>query len=532
MLDELVVKNLGVLEEARLEPPGGFTVITGETGAGKTLLLGALRLLLGQAADTNLVGPYGDEASVEGRLILSDGNEVGTARRLTRHGRSRAYLNGSIASAAALDEATKGLIEIIGQHDHLALTKTSETRSLIDRQLDTEGRQLLDAYRNQWEEVQELIEHQRKLGGDRRALERERELFEYQAEEINQAGFDGGEDEELETRLSRLRHAGELEEHLGAASSDLEHGRERIGSVLATLRKAARLDPSLEALAEELQSLEGRLSDVAIGITRVAEDLNSDPNELEVSEQRYRLLSDLRRKYGASLQEVLEFGAQAQARADELGRILETADALGDELVTAQRRLDELGELLRGARSEAGARLTTEALRHLVELGFHNPALETVVEPATPAASGADTARLLFASDDRLRPGDLARVASGGELSRLVLALRLSGGGGGASTLVFDEVDAGVGGATALALGRKLKGLAADRQVLCVTHLPQIAAFADVHYVVDRTEARATVRKVENDERRHELARMLAGLPESESGQEAAEELLALAASQ
>jgi DNA repair protein RecN (Recombination protein N) len=222
MLDELIVRNLGVLRQAQLEPGAGLTVITGETGTGKTLLLGALRMLLGQAARLDLIGPFAGEASVEGRFIDTAGGEVAAVRRLTASGRSRAYLDGSIASAAALDEATAGLVEIVAQHDQLAITRPTEIRSAIDRMLDDAGHAALLAYREAWERHRALLDDQAKLGGDRHALERERDLARHQAIEISRAAFTLGDDADIETRLARLRNAETLRLHLSAAATGVD----------------------------------------------------------------------------------------------------------------------------------------------------------------------------------------------------------------------------------------------------------------------------------------------------------------------
>jgi DNA repair protein RecN (Recombination protein N) len=529
MLDELVVRNLGILAEARLEPGSGFTAITGETGTGKTLLLGALRLLLGGTARTDLVGPFAEDAAVEGRFLAPGGAEVAAGRRLSRAGRSRAYLDGSVASAAALDEATAGLVEIVGQHDQLALTRPAEVRAAVDRLLDERGRAALERYRAAWQRRRALADDQAAVGGDRRALERERDLAAYQAREIASAGIDPGEDRRLEARLSRLRHGADLRAHCGAAADGIDQARTGLGAAVAELRRAAALDPGMEPLAADLDALEEAVGEAARAVAAAADDLEVDPSELEAAETRMRVLVDLRRKYGRTLDEVAAYGTSAAERAEQIGGLLERADRLEADLAAADTDLVAAGAELAAARRAAAQRLAGGAVAHLVDLGFAEPLVEAEVASTDPGPWGADGTRLLFASDRRLAPGEIGRVASGGELSRLILALRLAGGAGEAATLVFDEIDSGVGGATALAVGRKLAALAADRQVLCVTHLPQVAAFADTHYVVRRVGNEAVVERVEGAERLEELSRMLAGLPDSERGRQAAEELVALA---
>jgi DNA repair protein RecN (Recombination protein N) len=529
MIDELIVRNLGLIEEAHVLPGPRLTVITGETGTGKTLLLGALRLLLGETSKPDLVGPFGDEATVDGRFITSAGTEIAASRRMPRTGRSRAYLDGTVASAAALDEATTGLVEIIGQHDQLSLMRPSEARRLVDAVLDGDGLAARVEYRSLWERLADLKDRQEQLGGDRRSLERERDLADHQATEIATSGFSIGDDAELARSLTRLRNAAELTEFLAAAQRVIDQTRETFGEAVVSVRRAARLDDGLEELTDGLAAIEQGLGEVAIDVGDEIDRLDDDPASLEEAEARFAALSDLKRKYGATLEEILEFGRRMTERAKTLSELLDSADRITGEIATTERELEATAALLTAARRRAGDEVTRTALQDLGDLGFRDPILEVRIEPIEPGPSGADRVSLQFASDRRLTPGDLARVASGGELSRLVLALRLAGGPGAVEALVFDEVDSGIGGTTAVEVGRKLAALADRHQVLCVTHLPQVAAFADVHYVVTRSDHSATVERVDGDRRVEELSRMLAGTTDSEHTKRAAADLLDMA---
>jgi len=531
MLDELRVTNLGIIEAAHIEPGPGLVVVTGETGAGKTLLLGALRLLLGSPVRKEGIGPYGTELVVEGRFVSDAGAEMTLKRRVTESERSRAYVDGAMVPARSLTERTEGMVEVIGQHDQMTLTTARGVRNLVDVALDDAGAAALEAYREAWNELTELRRRLTRLGGDRRELERELDLVRYQAEEISAAGFSAGDDEALLARATRLRNSETLAEGLAAAlrALDDEGAAGYLSTAASELRRLGAVDEGLEPLGRQIGEVAETLAAITGEIGSVAEDLEHEPSELAAIEERIARLSGLRHKYGETLDEVLAFGEGAARRASELSELVERSDELQGELVELERKAEERGIELRRMRAETALRLRAAAEGHLRELGMSDPVVAIAVEENTLGPDGADRIVLDFASDAGLTPGPVARVASGGELSRLVLALRLAGGAATTEVVAFDEIDAGVGGGTARALGEKLAALSRGRQILCVTHLPQVAAHADTHYVLEREGSRGSVRKVEGEDRVGELARMLAGMPESEKGQEHAAELLAAA---
>jgi DNA repair protein RecN (Recombination protein N) len=530
MLDELSVTNLAILAEAHLEPGPGLVVVTGETGTGKTLLLGALRLLLGETSSKDQVGPAGDETTVEARFMFNDRERI-AARRLSISGRSRAYLDGSMVPAAALSEHIAGSVEIVGQHDHLALAGASGLRRLVDGALDADGKGALAAYAEAWEVLVECRQQLELLGGDLRALERELDMVRFQADEIAEAGFAAGDDVVLAADAERLRNREALVEGLAAAAEAL--GEDGAGAALdqaaAHLRRVARHDPSLQPLAEQAVELAVLAGELATAAESAAEPSMGDGDALDAVEQRLAALGDLKRKYGASLDDVLEFGDTAARRAAELTSMLDRAEGADAALAAAEGEVAARGAALLAARGRAARKLAKRAIGHLTSLGFDDPVVHFDLVSALPGPGGADRVTLAFASDRALTPGPVAKTASGGELSRLVLALRLAAGVADADVIAFDEIDAGVGGSTALAMGKKLADLAVGRQVFCVTHLPQVAAFADSHYVVDRTGTTAAVRRVDGDDRVQEISRMLAGLAGSEKGRDHAAELLAAA---
>lgn len=532
MLDELFVENLGILASSRIEPGGGLVAVTGETGAGKTLLLGALRLLRGDTASSDRIGPHGDEARVEGRFTIA-GDETVVARRIGG-GTSRAYLDGSMVPAKVLGERLDNLVEIVAQHEHLSLGRDASLRRLVDGAFDADAREVADQYTAAWNRLKSLRADREALGGDARALARDQQLAEHETREIESARLRPGEDEELRSALGRVRHAAEITESLGEASAVIEDeggAADLLRTALDRVRDASTLDPGLEPLARRIDSVVVEIEDVALELRAAGEAVEHDPAALRQMEDRLALLSDLKRKYGATVSEVIEYGAEVTERANRLSTLAVRAETIEQDIEDATAEAVRCGDALAAARRAAGGVLADRALGLLRSLGFRDPILSINVDNAAPGPTGADRIELAFASDSGLTPGPVSKVASGGELSRLVLAVRVAAGVADADVVAFDEIDAGVGGTTALAMGELLASLAAGRQVLVVTHLPQIAAFADAHFVVDRDGTSAVVRRVEGPERLTELARMLSGIEDSERGQDHAEELLALAGS-
>jgi DNA repair protein RecN (Recombination protein N) len=527
MLGHLRVANLGVLEDAAIDPSPGFTVITGETGAGKTLLLGGLRLILGGKPDSGAVGPAGEQAQVDGLFLLEE-EELGASRVVPRSGRSRAHIEGNLVSAATLGERFGSFVEIVGQHDQLRITRPSHLLEMLDGVLEGVGAEALDGYQGAWTSLQEALRRRSQLGGDQIALARELDLARYQATEIAAASLEPGLDERLEADVSRLRNAEEIREHLAETVRLTETMADTVGELVSRLRKAAGLDPSLGGLATSGDGLAEVVSDLGRESRRAGEELGPDPGKLEELEDTLTAIGDLKRKYGRTLEEVMTFGEEAARRADELEQLVADADRIDDLVDSARAGVRERAADLSKARAAASAGVVARMLGQLTDLGLGSARVEIELEEVEPGPSGADRVTMRFASDSRLDMADVATGASGGELSRLVLALRLATRARETTTLVFDEVDTGIGGKTALAMGSKLAELATTSQVLCVTHLPQVAAHADTHYVVERGPSGvANVRLVDGDERVEEITRMLAGLPDSEAGRTAAAELLA-----
>ncbi|MHB8664455.1 MAG: DNA repair protein RecN [Acidimicrobiales bacterium] len=529
MLLELTVRNLGVIDELGLVFQPGMTALTGETGAGKTLVVEAIELLVGGRADASLVRPGADEAWVEGRFVDADGAEVILGRAIPVSGRSRGYIDGRMAAVGALAEAGGRLVDLHGQHAHQSLLSPAVQR----RALDAFGRvdhTDLDAARARLKEVEAGLAA---LGGDARERARELDLVRFQLAEVDAAQLaDPDEEAALEREEAVLAEAGAWREAAANALAAL-HGEggavDAIGSAVAFARGRSGESP-FHDVADRLAGVLAELSDAAVDLRDVADAISEDPSRLDRVQERRQVLRGLRRKYGDTLADVIAFAADARARLRDLESYEERATALEADRATTVKAVALAAAEVHAARRIAAPKLAKAVEAHLIELAMANAAFGVEVEGDAPG----DVVYTLSANlGEPLLP--LAKVASGGELARTMLAARLVLTAG-PPTLVFDEVDAGIGGEAAIAVGRALAGVARqpDRQVLVVTHLPQVAAFADVQVaVVKREEGGRTIagaRAVEGEDRLEELSRMLSGQPRSASARSHAAELLATAA--
>lgn len=508
MLTELYVSGLGVITESRVVVPPGLVALTGETGAGKTLMVEAIDLLLGGRADSALVGPEADEAVVEGRFVIDD-DEVVLTRVLPRHGRSRAYVNGRLATATALTERGRSLVDLHGQHAYQSLLAREHQRHAIDRF----GGIDLTALHQARSELVAIEAELASLGGDERARRREIDLLRFQIAEIDAAAITGPvEDTVLEGHHDLLSSA---VEHRRAGWTAMTALRDDQGALdaLAAARAALMGRGPFDDIARRLETFRAELDDLADDLRRVTESIDEDPHRLAQVTERLNLLGDLRRKYGENLGEVLAFVAEQRDRLDRLEsyeqRSRELEQRRGDALAAVAHAELEVGRRRRHAAPELARAVTATfgalALGHAELLGMCAP------ESQDP---GGDSASFWFRPAPAMSAQPLSRIASGGELARTMLALRLVLTEG-PPTLVFDEVDAGIGGTAARAVAEALHEVAQRHQVLVVTHLAQVAACADAHLVVEKSlvggRADATVSVVNGSARVLEVARMLAG---------------------
>jgi len=520
-LVELAVSDLGIIDDLRLVFGPGMTVVSGETGAGKTLIVEAIDLLVGGRADPDLVRPGAEHARVEGRFEL-DGEEVILARVVPREGRSRAYLNGRLATAAALTEAGVRLVDLHGQHAHQSLLATRAQRATLDRYAGTDLSRLATLRARIAAVDEELAE----LGGDERMRAREIDLLSYQLEEIDGAAIeDPDEDERLDGEEDVLGDA--VAHREGAATSvaalvDDEGAADSMATALAAVDGR----PPFDDLADRLRAVVAELRDVAAELRSRGEAISDDPSRLAELRVRRQTLRDLQRKYGDDLSAVLAYRDDI---ADRL-KVLTDHDARAAELDAA--RVDasaayavEAAKVAELRRTQAPklAKSIAERLDHLAMAGS-----EIRIEVGGP--DPADDIDILLSANRGAPPLPLRKVASGGELARTMLAIRLVLTVG-PPVLVFDEVDAGIGGEAATSVGRALAELSNDHQVLVVTHLPQVAAWADHHVRVSKATSAgdatiSTAIVLDAAERRTELARMLSGQPDSGIAIDHAAELL------
>jgi len=568
MLAELRIRDLGVIDDARLEVSAGLNVLTGETGAGKTMVVDALALLLGGRADPGAVRAGRPAALVEGRLRTGDDRQVAAAlasagvddedgevvvaRQVLVEGRSRAQLQGRMATVAAVADIIRPLVEVHGQHEFQDLLRPGVQRDLLDRYAGEAVLVPRSAFAAGWRRLRAVTRELDDLTARTREREREIDLLRHQLGEIDAAQVRVGESAELTAEAERLANAEALQQAAALAHQLLEDDEDTgaataLGAAARAVHGPGGHDRALAELAGRAQSLAAEVGDLASSLRAYAEAVLVDPGRLEEVNLRMALLRDLERKYGDGEEAVLAFAGKAAARLAELEGGTLRSEALEAEAAELRHELAGTGAALTAARRQAADRLG-EALRvELADLAMPSAQVVVAVEQ-DPDDDGLEVGgRCLAATEDGLdrvdirlaaHPGaplrPLGRAASGGELSRVMLALRVVlAGVDRTPTLVFDEVDAGVGGRTAAAVGRRLAQLARRHQVLVVTHLPQIAAHADRHFTVEKHSADGTtstdLRLLDDAGRVGELSRMLAGMEGSGLAQAHAEELLAAA---
>jgi DNA repair protein RecN (Recombination protein N) len=559
VLRELRIENLLLIERAELCLGEGLNAITGETGAGKTVLAHSLDLLMGGKARPQIVRPGAEEAWVEGVFDLpagllgepelaeiaerlpEDAEEVVLGRRVSANGRTSAFVGGRAASASDLKLLGGRLLAFFGQHEHRKLTIASTQMEVLDGFLGADHLKLRESYRETHRECLRLETELAELRERDGSRERDLDLLRYELSEIEEVEPDPAEETELNAERERLHHAEGLREAAGGAR-EAAIGAEEDGGAAAGLARAESLlqgvggvDADLDALAARLSVVAIELGDLAGELHAYLDGLESDPGRLASVEERLDALNRLQRKHGGSVESVLAHAKHCRA---EIAR-LQSAEERGAEaeaaLAEAEAARSRLATRLGKARAKAAAPLEHDAAQELERLAMPGAKLEVVLEPHPDGfgPNGAETVELRLAPNPGLKPAALRDAASGGELSRVMLALSGIGGGTGASTLIFDEIDAGVGGKTARTVGERLRALGEAHQVLCITHLPQVASLAGTHFTLEKDvsgdRATASVRQLDGEGVVEEIRRMLGGESSDDAATRHARELLAAA---
>ncbi|MCW2983077.1 MAG: recN [Conexibacter sp.] len=546
MLHELRVENLLLIERAELRLAAGLNVLTGETGAGKTVLAHALDLLLGGRAKSGIVRPGAAEAYVEGVFDLPDGlrsllgdrvapdaDELVLARRVSSEGRTRAYLNGRSASVADLREAAEGLISFYGQHEHRKLTLASAQLELLDGACGPAQAARRERYATLHARVRALegsLEELRERAG---ARDRELDLLQFELAEIEAAEPSEAEEAELTGRRDRLRHVEALR---GAAMGACEAVVADEGGVAGVLASAGALldgvdglDPSLDALGARWRALAIEADDLAGELRSYGEGLDAEGSDLDVIEERLAAWDRLKRKHGGTIAAVLAHADTCRARIADVDRAEVALEEAQAELSAARTARAALAAELHKARVKAGKTLAVDVRARLAELAMEAATFAVSLEEREAGPTGTDAVEFLIAPNPGVPAAPLRETASGGELSRIMLALLGSANASGSSVLVFDEIDAGIGGHTARSVGEQLRTLSAGRQVVCITHLPQVASLATRHFSiakdVDREPAITTVTELAEKQVVGELVRMLGASADDVAARRHAKEL-------
>jgi DNA repair protein RecN (Recombination protein N) len=558
VLLELLVENYAVVERVRVRFHPGLNLLTGETGSGKSIVVDALGLVLGGRASADMVRSDTVRARVsaifeaprdkacralldEAGVQVEDG-ELLIEREVMAEGKSRAFLGSRPVTLALLRQLAPFLADIHGQHEQQELFSPDAQLALLDEFAGLEERrERVGEMFQQWKRFENELEELNRSEQEKLRLA---DLWSFQRKEIETAALKAGEDAQLESERLVLKNVAKLQENASAAYAALydapESASTQVRAALKKLEELCRIDASLQSALETLRSAIIGIDEVSDAARDYLDRLEADPNRLEDVESRLELIDRLKRKYGSSVDEVLAFLDQVRAQVDALESAGERRVKLEQEVARASQAFSEAAAALTKLRKSAGEKLAKKVEGELDSLALENAIFRIEIQPAGWSEHGADRAEFLISANVGEEPRTLDKVASGGELSRIALALKTSAGtavatggkNGVERTLVFDEIDSGIGGGVAEAVGRRLKKLAGSNQVLCVTHLAQVAGFADHHYFVEKREVKgrtvAEVEELSGEARTREIGRMLSGQRVTPEALKHAEQLIRL----
>lgn len=558
MLQSLYLENIALIEKLGIELFPGFNVLTGETGAGKSIIIDAVNFVLGERTSRDLIRNGAARAKVEAVFGLNegdaafaaldalgieyDGNELILSRELSAAGRNACRVNGTLVPVASLKSVSDTLVDIHGQHEHQALLDAENHISYLDAYCHAESLPIIEKIDAIVSRRNELMLKRNSGFSSEREREREMDMLRYQIEEIASANLEVGEEERLSAEKTVLLNAERIRTALETAHMALSGAEE--GSALSaidtarrSMRDIAALNKDYEALSDKIEELYYAAEDISFVLRDTSENVESDMQRLEEIEQRLKLISDLKRKYGRTVEDVIDFGKDAETKLNEL----ENAEALAAEL---DAKLDKLkaeynaaADELSKVRRAAGDRLKRDVLNELKDLGMAKAMFDVALSDASggePRKGGRETAEFMLSANpgEPLKP--LEKVASGGELSRIMLCFKsIFADNDRVPTLIFDEIDTGISGRTAAVVGEKMLGIAKKHQVICVTHLAQIAALADAHLMVrkydDGKNTFVETRQLNEEEKVQRIAQMMDGESDSPSALTHARELIARA---
>lgn len=558
MLQSLYLENIALIEKLGIELFPGFNVLTGETGAGKSIIIDAVNFVLGERTSRDLIRNGAARAKVEAVFNLNegdaafaaldalgieyDGNELILSRELSAAGRNACRVNGTLVPVASLKSVSDTLVDIHGQHEHQALLDAENHISYLDAYCHAESLPIIEKIDAIVSRRNELMLKRNSGFSSEREREREMDMLRYQIEEIASANLEAGEEERLNAEKTVLLNAERIRTALETAHMALSGAEE--GSALSaidtarrSMRDIAALNKDYEALSDKIEELYYAAEDISFALRDTSENVESDMQRLEEIEQRLKLISDLKRKYGRTVEDVIDFGKDAGTKLNEL----ENAEALAAEL---DAKLDKLkaeynvaADELSKVRRAAGERLKRDVLKELKDLGMAKAMFDVALSDASggePRKGGRETAEFMLSANpgEPLKP--LEKVASGGELSRIMLCFKsIFADNDRVPTLIFDEIDTGISGRTAAVVGEKMLGIAKKHQVICVTHLAQIAALADAHLMVrkydDGKNTFVETRQLNEEEKVQRIAQMMDGESDSPSALTHARELIARA---
>lgn len=538
MLNSLYIKNIAVIESAEIEFGAGFNILTGETGAGKSIIIDSLNILRGDRASRELIRTGEQKARVDGVFTVDDetarilsesfgieaeDGQILISREITADGKNTIRINGAPVIGSVLKEAGAHLVSIHGQHDSTSLLAKKTHLPLLDSFGGDEIKEALEKYREAYRNAREKKKELESIETDEQEKARRLDMLSFQADEIEEASLVPGEDDELFERKTFLENAGKIAENVQRAYGCIFEGDDMQAAAadilwdgINCLDEIAEYDGELKKLHGELSDIGYELSDKMHTLRRYIDTISYEPRELEDVDDRLDLIYNMKRKYGSTIELILKYAQDAREECESIIRSDERAAELKDELEKAEGEKIRLAQKLTELRTAAAGRLSGEIEKQLADLNMAKVRFDVKIEDGEYTASGKDNAEFMICTNvgEDFKP--LAKIASGGELSRIMLAVKsVLTAGNASAVMVFDEIDTGVSGSTAQKIGEKLRSISGGGQVICITHLPQIASLADSHYLIEKNvdggRTKTTVRLLEGEERVYEIARTLGG---------------------